>query len=63
MIHQSLSMNTTCVTRNWALLLCHDVPGTEDLIHRGTATSALHTEPLPWLWRLRLSLKNLKENI
>lgn len=39
-----------------------DVPGGEDLIHGGTATPALHAEPLPWLWRSRLSLKDLKEN-
>lgn len=56
-------MNRTSPTRNWALWLCRDIPGTEDLIHRGAATSALHTEPLPWLWRLRLSLKDLNENM
>lgn len=38
------------------------VPGGEDFVHGGTATPALHAEPLPWLWCPRLSLKDLKVN-
>lgn len=58
---------TACCQNEFDLILSDErqssgvgVPGGEDFVHGGAATPALQAEPLPWLRRSRLSLKDLK---